>query len=117
MKQNEIPDFDIEKLTAQNLENIFNVYQDDNENYYYNVLKSVSFPEDLDPLVYTEYVTQPKDTWPLIAWNFYRDVKLWWIICAVNQIANPVGQPKPGTKLKILSNSIVRDVLVQIKES
>ena len=117
MKQNEIPNTDIKKLEAQNIENLFNIYQDSDGQYFYNILKTVNFPEDINPLIYFEYDTEPKDTWPLIAWKFYKDVKLWWIICSLNNIVNPVAQPKVGTKIKILESSIVRDILTKIRES
>ena len=89
-KQNQIKDVAVKKLSAQNIENLFNIYQRDNGQYFYNILKTVNFPDDLDPEIYDQYVTKPKDTWPLIAYNFYKDVRLWWLICAVNQIVNPV---------------------------
>ena len=117
MKQNDITDYDVAKLTAQNIENLFNIYQDSDGNYFYNILRTVDFPEDLDPSIYGTYVTQPGDTWPLIAWKFYKDVKLWWLICALNNVINPVAQPVSGTSLKILENSFVRQILSQIKGS
>jgi len=38
----------------------------------------------------------------LIAWQYYRDVSLWWIIAEVNNIGNPTVIP-PGTILRIPS--------------
>ena len=115
MRQNDINDFDVKKLASQNLENIFNVYQNEDETYYYNLLKTANFPDDIDPFLYSEYETNPGDTWPLIAWQFYKDVRLWWVICAVNNIQNPVAQPEASTLIKILDSSVVRDVLTKIK--
>ena len=117
IKQNEIKDVVIKKLSAQNLENLFSVFQKADGQYFYNILKIVNFPEDIDPTLYTYYETKPKDTWPLIAYNIYKDVRLWWIICSANQIVNPVVQPIAGSMLKILTPDIVRTILTQIKES
>lgn len=36
----------------------------------------------------------------LIAWQYYRDVNLWWIIAEVNNIGNPL-DIEPGTVLRI----------------
>ena len=116
IKQNELTDTDIEQLDSQNMENIFNVYADGDGSYYYNLLKTVNFPEDLNPSVYDIYTAQPKDTWPLIAWKHYGNVKLWWIVCAVNQVDNPVGQPAQGAAIKILKPSVIRSVLSELKE-
>ena len=38
----------------------------------------------------------------LIAWKYYRDVNLWWIIAEFNNIINPLEIPV-GTTLKIPS--------------
>jgi len=116
-KQNEIKDVVIKKLSAQNLENLFYVFKRDNGQYFYNILKTVNFPEDIDPNIYTQYETRPKDTWPLISFNYYKDVRLWWLICSSNQIINPVKQPEPGTILKIILPEVVREILTQIKET
>jgi LysM repeat protein len=110
MKHNDVPNVSY-KLTPQNYENIFNVFQDGDGYYYYNLIKTVNFPTDLDATTYSEYTTQLNDTWALIAWNFYRNVKMWWIICAANQILNPVIQPAVGTKLKIINTVTARSVL------
>jgi hypothetical protein len=115
-RQNNIKDVVIKKLSSQNLENLFNIYKKDNGQYFYNILKTVNFPEDIDPDIYSLYETKPKDTWPLIAYNEYSDVRLWWLICSMNQIINPLKQPAPGTILKILSPEIVRTVLTKLTE-
>ena len=36
----------------------------------------------------------------LIAWKYYRDVNLWWIIAEVNNIGNPL-EIRSGTVLRI----------------
>jgi hypothetical protein len=115
-KQNEIKDVVVKKLSAQNLENLFYIFQRDNGQYFYNITRTVNFPEDLDPNLFEQYETKPKDTWPLIAYSFYQDVRLWWLVCLVNQIINPVKQPEAGTVIKILNADSVRSVLNKIKE-
>lgn len=104
-------------ITSQNLENIFNIYQDEDGFYFFNLSKSIYFPEDLDGTYYSQYSTKPKDTYPLIAYNYYGSVRLWWLICAVNSIDNPVKQPEPGTLLKILNPSVARTVLMDLNLS
>jgi hypothetical protein len=110
MKHNDVPNVSY-KITPQNYENIFNVYQDEDGFYYYNILKTVNFPAELDPSVFQEYTTGYNDTWPIISWKFYHSVKLWWLICAANQIVNPVEQPKAGTVLKIINSTVARNIL------
>ena len=114
MKHNDITD--IKKLTVQNMENIFNVYSDENDYYFYNLLKTVYIPSNVDPNLYNLYMTVPKDTWPLISYKHYNTINLWWVICAVNQITNPIIQPPPNIKLRILTKEVVRDILVKINK-
>lgn len=116
-KQNEIKDIAVNRLSDQHLENLFFVHTKDSGKYFYNIMKTVNFPEDMDPLFFTQYQTKPKDTWPLIAHQEYNDITLWWVICSANQIINPVKQPEPGTILKIPNPGIVRRILNKIKES
>jgi len=115
-KQNEINDVVIKKLSAQNLENLFYIFKRDNGQYFYNILKTVNFPEDVSADLYENYKTKPKDTWPLISYKFYKDVRLWWLICSMNQIVNPTESPTPGTIIKILRVTTVRSILNKIKE-
>lgn len=119
MKQNDLTDVTY-KLAPQNYENIFNVYEmldsDDQVKYMYNILRKVNFPDDLDPSIYTTYVTKLNDTWPLISWIQYSNVTLWWLICHLNNIANPTVQPEPGTELKILDINVLKNVLNSLKE-
>ena len=109
MKYNDI--YPNDKLDPLKMENIFNVYTDENNAYFYNVLKSVYFPEDIDVTHYTTYMVQPKDTWPIISWKSYQTVNLWWLLCSVNQIIDPTIPLKPGTTLKILNPDVVRNVI------
>ena len=43
----------------------------------------------------------------LIAWRYYRDVNLWWVIAEFNNISNPLEIPT-GTTLRIPSYSRVQ---------
>jgi len=117
MKQNEIEDIDVRQLLPQNLENLFNIYENENEQYFYNLLKTVNFPEELDPRIYALYVIKPKDTWPLIAHKSYKSVRLWWLLCTVNRIQNPVEQIPVGKTIKVILPDLVRTVLSEIRTS
>lgn len=110
MKQNDLNDITYQ-LAPQNYENIFSVFTDDDNNYYYNLLRTINFPVNLDPNSYTQYIVLTNDTWPLIAWKQYRDVRLWWVICAANQITNPLDLPVPGTSVKIINALVLRSLL------
>ena len=104
------------KIPPGNYENIFNIYSDTDGFLFFNILKAVDFPQDLASVIYTLYETKPKDAYPLIAWNHYQNVSLWWIVCAVNNIENPIKQPEVGTVLKILKPFFVSQVIQKMSQ-
>lgn len=114
MKQNDLSDITYE-LSPQNYEQIFNVYTDDVTGntpfYFYNLLRTINIPANLSTSTYDTYTAKLNDTWPIIAWYSYQNVKLWWLVCATNQIINPLVQPVAGQELKILKPVYVRDIL------
>ncbi len=88
-------------LRPQQYENIFNVYEDKDGFYFYNLLQNVILP-DL-PENYTHLVTTDKgDTWTTISWAAYGTIHLWWTILLLNKIQNPLQMPEPGTVLKYI---------------
>jgi len=105
---------ELPKLEDTNIENIFQVHQDENENYFYNLLQTVHIPQNLPESYYTIYDVSPIDTWPLISYNVYNDTKLWWLIALTNNISNVTAPLKPGTQLKILKTSIVSEILTEL---
>lgn len=115
MKQNDINDISY-TLSPQQYENIFNVYKDEDLGcYFYNLLRTINFPQDLNPNVYNTYIIQPLDTWPLISWKLYNSIFLWWSICALNNIQNPLEMPAAGTEIKILKGEYLGNILNNIR--
>jgi hypothetical protein len=114
MKQNDIEDVKY-SLSPHQYENIFEVYEDSDIGYFYNLLKTVNFPMDLDPTIYNIYVVRPGDTWTLIAWTVYNNISLWWSICALNNIQNPLNMPPPGTEIKTLKIVYLQKILSDMR--
>lgn len=112
-KQNDISE--LPYLDTFRYENLFNVYQNNNNQYFYNILSKINFPADMDETFYTIY-TVPSDqvSYTFISDKFYGTITLWWLICAVNNIQNPVQFPKAGSSLKILLPSVARNVIQQL---
>ena len=116
MKITNIKDKTVE-ITSENYENIFNIYTDENDFYYYNLLKKVDFPIDLNPDVYDYYEVKTVDTYPSISYKFYKSVTLWWLICASNQIDDPMALPSAGTLLKIIKPFYVQTILTKLGDT
>lgn len=113
MYQNNISE--LPKLRNENYANIFNVYQDEDDRYYYNLLQTVVIPSNLPPGYYDDYNIVYGDTWPYISYKVYSTPNLWWVIASTNNILNPVEQLVPGTQLRILKPQYVSLILNEIK--
>ena len=116
MKLNDIKNKTIE-VTSENYENIFNIYTDENGFYYFDLLKKVDFPDDLDSEIYDYYETVGTETYPNIAFKAYKNVTLWWVICASNHIDNPIEQPQAGTLLKIIKPEYIKIILSKMNQN
>lgn len=51
----------------------------------------------------------------LIAWKFYQDVNMWWVLCVYNNIANPFEDLTPGQKILIPNKTLVQQTIEQAK--
>ena len=112
MNQNNIPA--LPNLTQDRYENIFNVYTDENDYYYYNLLESIVLPQGLPDSFFNYYVTTPGDTLPFVSYKNYGTINLWWAICVANNIINPTQIFDTGTSIKIPTPTIIREIIKQI---
>lgn len=112
MYQNEITE--LPKLTEERYENIFNIHQDEDDRYYYNLLETVNFPENLPEAFFNSYTVQPGDTFPYISYKLFSTIHVWWVIALANQIINPIKPLESGTILKIPTINIIREIIRQI---
>jgi len=110
--QNNIPELD--KLEKYRYENIFKVGRNNNY-YFYNILKTITFPENLNKdIFYYETITSRR---PLttISYNIYGNQDLWWLIVLTNKITNPIETIAPGTALKIIKPEFVDKIITSIR--
>ena len=113
MYQNSIKE--LPKLRNENYANIFNIYQDEDDRYFYNLLQTVAIPANLPVGYYDNYSAVYGDTWPYVSYKAYNTPNLWWVITSVNNIQDPTVQPQPGAQFKILKTQYVSFVLNEIK--
>lgn len=102
-------------LPSSSYETIFNMYKDQGEFYAYNILKTVRFPNDIEDEFFYFHQTAGRDPWTKLSFDHYGTIRLWWLVCLVNKIMNPVLLPEPGTVIKILKPIYVSEVIDQIK--
>lgn len=106
--QNEVTS--LRPLRETMYENIFKVHADGEYNTY-NILQQVTIPADLDPDIYMEITTMPGMPWSIVSYRIYKTMDLWWLICLVNGIDNPIKLPPAGTKLKAVKPEYVQQML------
>ena len=112
---NSVPE--LGNLHAAAYENIFSMYKDEGEFYSYNITRAIRFPDDLNDDLYYYHQIVGTDTWTKLSFDHYGTIQLWWLICSVNKILNPVLLPDSGTVIKILKPIYVSDVIEQVKIS
>ena len=113
MKQNSITD--LPNLSLYRYENFLNIYEDDNNFRFYNLLRSINVFPSNNSNAEISYFVKGNDTWPLISFKNYNTMELWWLVCTYNNIQNPVIIPEAGTELKILKPQLVSYVLSELK--
>ena len=113
MKQNDIDILPL--LNNTNYENIFNIYQDSDSRYYYNLLQTVVVPSNIPDAYFSKYITVPSDTWPYISYKVFGRIDLWWIILLCNSITNPTIGIDTGVTLKIPKTQVVDAIIAQIQ--
>ena len=112
MKQNSFKD--LPKISSYRYENFFNIYTDEDEFKFYNILKSINLFPSKNSNAEEEYYTTFNDTWHLISYKYYKTMDLWWLVCAYNQIKNPVNMPKIGTKIRLLKPEFVSKIVQEL---
>jgi hypothetical protein len=113
MKQNSFTD--LPNLSLYRYENFFNIY--DNNGYkFYNLLKNISIIPANNTSVEEVYNIAYNDTWHLISYKYYNTMDLWWLVCAYNQIINPVKMPEQGTQIKLLKASYVSTIISELNK-
>jgi hypothetical protein len=113
MKQDDFPDLPV--ISGYRYENFFNIYTDENGFRFYNLLCSINLFPASNSNAEDNYVVTFNDTWPLISYKYYNTMDLWWLVCAYNQIQNPVIRPTAGTKLKLLKSNFVSTVISNLE--
>ena len=115
MYHNDIPD--LESISDRRYENIFPVNQTTNSGYhFYNIIKSIRFnPDDLDPSLYFKFNVNRRAPYTALSYSLYGSINMWWLICVINNIDNPITFIEPGTIIKVIKKQYVSTVIDNIK--
>lgn len=99
------------KLSPNLYENIFKIGFD-NTHPYYNILKTIVMPKDLNDNLFEFINPLPNDTWTNLSYLYYNTINLWWLIAITNNVFNPFEMP---STLKILKPEYLDAVLGEIQ--
>ena len=113
-KQSEILGLPI--LGNNRYENIFNLYVNDDDKFFYNLKKSINFPSNVDERIIDSFTLDRNVPWTIISYNIYGTIFLWWSITELNKISNPVIMPEIGTIIKYIKPSYIQELLSQINQ-
>ena len=98
------------------LERIFNVYKQSGGKYFYfDLLNTINFPDDLDTKTFDVYFTQANEPWTMISYKHYNRIDLWWLVACLNRIDDTFTLLPAGTKLMIPKPEVVRLIIDEIK--
>ena len=106
--KNEIDNYyDIVKMT--DLEHMFNIYEDQHENYKYNLNITLY----VDALSYDIHVLNHDLQWPTISYQLYGTTRLAWLLMKLNNVdaAHVFDFVKAGDKVKYIPNNYVQQIL------
>lgn len=101
-------------LSEYKYENIFKLHHD-GDYPTYNILQQVTLPDDLNEEMLDVVETLPGMPYTILSYNIYNTIDLWWLICVVNNIQNPIQTLPAGTRLKIIKPQYLRRVIDAIK--
>ena len=116
MKHNEITDvMNFEKIPLEAMENLFNIYLNEDNEYYYNIMRTVNIEglDNIDMSYFETYIYKEQDSWTVLSYKFYGTTRLWWLICKVNNIFNPFERPVEGTKIIYLKPEVVNNIVLR----
>lgn len=105
------------RLRNTSLLHQFNILQDEDGNYLLNIWKSYSIPDDIkNNEDYTfEHDVDNNDWWDSIAYDYYENENLWWVVALTNDVVNPFEELTPGETIDILDDRFLYQVIKEIK--
>jgi hypothetical protein len=109
-------------LNSVDMANIFHVNFEkkrlDSNTLTFNINRTIQFKnmDKVPPSYFEKYEVSRNDTWMLISYNKYNTTRLWWLLCKINGVENPLDDPEPGTEIKIFNTETVNEIVRGLSE-
>jgi hypothetical protein len=93
-----------QRLSITSLLQGFNILKTYEGEYFLNILRSFNINDEVksDANFFELYTAEENDWFDNIAYKFYGNPKLWWIIAVFNNVINPFEELLEGKQIKIL---------------
>ena len=108
---------ELPRISKNAFENLFKVYKQDDGIYFYNILRTMHFPDELDQKYYYTYTITSPEPLTNLSFKFYGDIELWWLICLANKIDNPVELLEGGTTIRVIRSKYIENIIKKLKDS
>lgn len=107
----------LSNIPASRYENILRMYTTPDNQYYYNLIQSISIDGAIDKTKIFYMPVKQSLPWSVISYNAYGTTELWWLIALINNVNNPVKQPDVGSVLQVIRPEFVNAVIDEINKN
>lgn len=101
-------------LRITDFENLFNIYQDKKNNYFYNLNATLylDIPDDKTLTYINDYDSQ----WPLLSYKLYGTTRLAWLLMKINKVQSKdvFKLIKAGETIKYVPKDIMNGLIASL---
>lgn len=94
------------------MEQILNGYYTSQGIPFYNLSKSVTFPQDQSLSIYSTIYSDQDIPWTIMSYKLYGSIQYWWVLSSLNK-NYPFYSPR-GEIIKIIHPNALKEVLKYI---
>ena len=116
-KITDVFDSDQTDIKFTDFENFFNIYQDENAYFFYNLNSTIYL--DVPSSRLKTYVCQHDLHWPIISYNIYGTVRLAWVLMKLNNISPDIAFNivPAGSSVKYLDRNDITTIIDKFSEA
>ena len=107
------------RLSVSSRLNIYNILTDTKNNVYFlNLFRTFDIADAVkeNNRYFNIYYAEEEDWWDNISYKYYDTERLWWLVCAMNDIVNPFEELESGQQIKILKEGFLYNVFKNLTE-